>query len=188
MEYVFKTDQPFNEAVADLMDALEERKFTVHCSFDMNSALEGQTAPTANYSVLLVYPFRASHLLDADSSPEPVRPHLVAIYERGNNLVINLLSTPTIAPSPTGESYSFSEARVREALVAVLVEKGWWSMDDGASPQDPVCGKRIERDRAHAVLDYEGTIYYLCCPLCQAQFERDPARYARSEAEYIKSR
>lgn len=177
MEYVFKADQPFGEAVADLMAALEGREFTVTCNFDMSSALGGQTAPTVNYSVLLVYPFLAGDRLDTDPSPDAVRPHLITIYERGGYLVINLLPTPPMALSPAGEVYSYSEARLKEALVAVLVEKGWWSIDDGASPQDPVCGKRIERDQAHAVLDYEGRVYYFCCPMCQAEFERDPAKY-----------
>lgn len=47
---------------------------------------------------------------------------------------------------------------------------------------DPVCGKRINRGRAHAIVEYEGIRYSLCCPLCQAEFERAPARYARPEA------
>jgi YHS domain-containing protein len=47
--------------------------------------------------------------------------------------------------------------------------------------KDPVCGKRINRHRAQAAIEHEGTVYYVCCPLCQTQFERDPARYARPE-------
>ena len=46
---------------------------------------------------------------------------------------------------------------------------------------DPVCGKRIKRQRAHIAIDYGGTTYYLCCPRCQADFERDPARFARPD-------
>jgi YHS domain-containing protein len=44
---------------------------------------------------------------------------------------------------------------------------------------DPVCGKRIKRNRAHIAVDYEGITYYLCCPLCQTQFEREPQKFAR---------
>ncbi|NIR32023.1 MAG: YHS domain-containing protein [Gammaproteobacteria bacterium] len=44
--------------------------------------------------------------------------------------------------------------------------------------QDPVCGKRINRNKAHIVIQYKGARYFLCCPLCQAEFERDPAKYA----------
>ena len=47
--------------------------------------------------------------------------------------------------------------------------------------KDPVCGKRIRRGKAHIVIEYEGVNYYLCCPQCQAQFERSPRMYARQE-------
>ncbi len=47
--------------------------------------------------------------------------------------------------------------------------------------KDPVCGKRIGRGKAHAVVEYEKVQYYLCCPVCQAQFEQQPKRYARPE-------
>lgn len=46
---------------------------------------------------------------------------------------------------------------------------------------DPVCGKRIKRQRAHIAIDLEGTTYYLCCPRCQADFEREPKKFARPE-------
>lgn len=44
--------------------------------------------------------------------------------------------------------------------------------------KDPVCGKRVHRGKAHVVVEYEGVAYFLCCPLCQAQFERAPKTYA----------
>ncbi|WP_186408642.1 YHS domain-containing protein [Candidatus Accumulibacter aalborgensis] len=43
--------------------------------------------------------------------------------------------------------------------------------------RDPVCGKRINRNKAHITLQYKGNEYLLCCPICQAEFERDPERY-----------
>lgn len=46
---------------------------------------------------------------------------------------------------------------------------------------DPVCGKRIKRNRAHVAIDYRGVTYYLCCPRCQADFERTPEKFARAE-------
>jgi YHS domain-containing protein len=46
---------------------------------------------------------------------------------------------------------------------------------------DPVCGKRIKRQRAHIAIDYRSTTYYLCCPRCQADFEREPQKFARPE-------
>ncbi|TET67085.1 MAG: YHS domain-containing protein [Candidatus Aminicenantes bacterium] len=42
---------------------------------------------------------------------------------------------------------------------------------------DPVCGKKINRSKAHVRLKYEDEIYYLCCPKCQAEFEKDPKNY-----------
>ena len=45
--------------------------------------------------------------------------------------------------------------------------------------KDPVCGKRIHRDRAHARIIHDRVAYYLCCPLCQAAFQEAPERYAR---------
>ena len=45
--------------------------------------------------------------------------------------------------------------------------------------KDPVCGKRMNRGRAHAVVEYQHVAYFLCCPLCQAEFERAPRMYAK---------
>jgi len=47
--------------------------------------------------------------------------------------------------------------------------------------KDPVCGKRVNRQKAHIALDYEGYTYFLCCPLCQRTFEEDPSKYAREK-------
>ena len=46
---------------------------------------------------------------------------------------------------------------------------------------DPVCGKRINRGKAHVVIEHEGVAYSLCCPLCQAAFERAPGNFAKPE-------
>ena len=54
---------------------------------------------------------------------------------------------------------------------------------------DPVCGKRIKRNHAHIALDYDGITYYLCCPRCQADFERAPGQFARAQfGEKVKAR
>jgi YHS domain-containing protein len=47
--------------------------------------------------------------------------------------------------------------------------------------KDPVCGKRINRGRAHITSEPEGVNYFLCCPQCQAQFERAPSFFAKPE-------
>jgi YHS domain-containing protein len=46
--------------------------------------------------------------------------------------------------------------------------------------RDPVCGKRVNRNKAHIVLEYKGQEYALCCPVCQAEFERDPEKFLRA--------
>ena len=53
---------------------------------------------------------------------------------------------------------------------------------------DPVCGKRINRNKAHIAVVHRGHIYYLCCPQCQAAFERDPETYVRAVKAPVKSR
>ena len=47
--------------------------------------------------------------------------------------------------------------------------------------RDPVCGRRVNRHQAQAALEYDRITYYLCCPLCQTEFERFPGKYARPE-------
>ena len=42
---------------------------------------------------------------------------------------------------------------------------------------DPVCGKRVNRNKAHITIEYQGQNVLLCCPLCQAEFEKDPEKY-----------
>jgi YHS domain-containing protein len=44
---------------------------------------------------------------------------------------------------------------------------------------DPVCGKRLNRNKAHIEIEYRGQQFLLCCPRCQAEFELNPAKYVR---------
>jgi len=50
--------------------------------------------------------------------------------------------------------------------------------------RDPVCGRRINRNKAHVTVYYRGEPYHLCCPLCQAMFEREPSRYLLEPAQH----
>lgn len=52
-------------------------------------------------------------------------------------------------------------------------------------PRDPVCGRRMSRNKAYAVVRYNKVEYLLCCPKCQSEFEADPGRY---EAELLDRR
>ncbi|MFQ5751596.1 MAG: YHS domain-containing protein [bacterium] len=45
--------------------------------------------------------------------------------------------------------------------------------------RDPVCGKRINRNKAHITIEYKDQNYFLCCPLCQAEFEKRPGKYEK---------
>ena len=45
---------------------------------------------------------------------------------------------------------------------------------------DPVCGKKMNRNKAHIVIHYQGEDFYLCCPLCQKVFERRPEKYTKN--------
>ena len=47
--------------------------------------------------------------------------------------------------------------------------------------KDPVCGKRMNRQKAHIIIEFEGVAYSLCCPKCQAEFEQTPKQYAQPE-------
>ncbi len=46
---------------------------------------------------------------------------------------------------------------------------------------DPVCGKRMNPNKAHIVITYDGQDYYLCCPLCQKTFEENPSKFIKNE-------
>ena len=43
--------------------------------------------------------------------------------------------------------------------------------------RDPVCGKKVNANKAYAKVKIGKEIYYLCCPLCQSEFENNPNRY-----------
>ncbi len=44
--------------------------------------------------------------------------------------------------------------------------------------KDPVCGKRLQRGKAHIIIEVEGVNYFLCC---QTEFEQNRKLYARHE-------
>lgn len=56
-------------------------------------------------------------------------------------------------------------------------EKGGGMSVARAMPRDPVCGRRMNRNKAYAVVRYGGVDYLLCCTRYQAEFEADPERY-----------
>lgn len=48
-----------------------------------------------------------------------------------------------------------------------------------AFPRDPVCGRKMNRNKAYAVVAYDRAEYLLCCPKCQAEFEANPELYVK---------
>ena len=43
--------------------------------------------------------------------------------------------------------------------------------------RDPVCGKKINPNKAYVKVKYGKETYYLCCPICQAEFEKNPKNF-----------
>jgi len=44
----------------------------------------------------------------------------------------------------------------------------------------PVCKSRTNPNKAHIKIQYKHDIYYPCCPLCQAVFEKEPEKYIKN--------
>lgn len=46
--------------------------------------------------------------------------------------------------------------------------------------RDPVCGKKINPNKAYAKVKHGKETYYLCCKLCQSEFEKDPKKFIKN--------
>jgi len=53
---------------------------------------------------------------------------------------------------------------------------------------DPVCGMKIDKDKAAASYEYQGKTYYFCAPACKSKFEQRPEKYTRVEQEQHQKR
>ncbi len=56
------------------------------------------------------------------------------------------------------------------------------SSEHGESTVDPVCGMRVERAAAAAVVEHEGTRHHFCSVHCANRFRAEPARYLTGPA------
>jgi hypothetical protein len=119
VEYAIRTTQTFQQVIEALVSALEERGFTVRRSFDLQSALWEQADQGAHYCILMVKPASAS---DPDQ-----RARILAIYKRKGRPILNLLRT--VAPVSHHQIEGVA-LPLESALVDLLVEKGWWSMEE----------------------------------------------------------
>lgn len=54
---------------------------------------------------------------------------------------------------------------------------------DAGATRDPVCGMRVEPDRAAGTRTASGRTFYLCSAECLQTFDRDPDHYARKAAD-----
>lgn len=43
--------------------------------------------------------------------------------------------------------------------------------------RDPVCGKKMNPNKAYAKVKVGKDTFYLCCPVCQSEFENDPEKF-----------
>ncbi len=121
MEYAIRTTQTFQMVVETLVLALEEKGFTTRRSFDLQSALWARTDQEANYCILMVKPA---------SAPEPCQGTcILAIYQREGQPVLNLLCT--VALASRYQTFQGMACSLESALVDLLIEQGWWSMEEG---------------------------------------------------------
>jgi signal transduction histidine kinase/YHS domain-containing protein len=51
------------------------------------------------------------------------------------------------------------------------------TIQPGEVVRDPVCSAIIQPQEAYASLEYKGTRYYFCCPVCQGAFQTTPEIY-----------
>ena len=128
MEYTVNTTHTFQQVVETLISALNDKGFTVRRSFDLQSALEGQADRVANrqverganYCILAVEP--ASTAYSSQGS------RIVVIYQHQEQPIVSLLRT--VSPLPRRPAAEATLPCLESALVDLLLEKGWWSMED----------------------------------------------------------
>ncbi len=46
--------------------------------------------------------------------------------------------------------------------------------------KDPVCGRKMSKNKAFIIIQYQGEQYYLCCPKCQSEFEKTPQKFIQT--------
>ena len=55
--------------------------------------------------------------------------------------------------------------------------KGRLQMMKDSKTLDPVCGRKMNKNKAYIIIHLNGEKYYLCCPKCQSDFEKSPEKY-----------
>ena len=49
--------------------------------------------------------------------------------------------------------------------------------------KDPVCGMMVDPQTAAGKSEYKGKTYYFCAPGCKHSFDKEPEKYAGTEAK-----
>ncbi len=79
-----------------------------------------------------------------------------------------------------GETYYFCNPKCKEKFVA---DPGKYlsgkeeTAKGGTEVKDVVCGMKIKKEDAAAVIEYKGETHYFCNPKCKEKFEGDPEKY-----------
>ncbi len=42
---------------------------------------------------------------------------------------------------------------------------------------DPVCGMKVEPEKAYSKIEYEGYVIYFCSRNCEEEFQKNPKKY-----------
>lgn len=48
---------------------------------------------------------------------------------------------------------------------------------------DPVCGMKVDAERAAGQSEYNGQTYYFCSQICKTKFEQNPEKYVSDSGE-----
>jgi YHS domain-containing protein len=48
--------------------------------------------------------------------------------------------------------------------------------------RDPVCGMKVDEQKAEAETEYQGEEYYFCSQDCKEEFDRNPELYAERKS------
>lgn len=175
MEYVITSERSFDEIETLTTGTLQRHGFVVQQTFSLHSATQA-TTPNNNpgYSVFMLY--------RSDDWRQPVGS--ITIYQRSGRIVIHPVLTLPAGGDVDADLVAALvlgglDFRVEVAGSEDCIGLDQWPKGKATLLQDPVCGKRFSREQAEAAIEYGGNLFYVCCPLCRAEFERDPTHYAR---------
>lgn len=51
---------------------------------------------------------------------------------------------------------------------------------------DPVCRMKLSEEKAVEKVEYKGKVYYFCGRGCMERFEKDPEKYLKDEADWLR--